>query len=182
MFCKQEPGISPSTDSQPPVLQPEIFPQTSQSAQQQPNLATGPQAQSEGRDMASLLQLLGKDPQADLPQSSTQGKQHTFDPFEIMFQGSVIDQSKCKDIREYVTVMQERRENSPSFKLGEMQFCLANSKPKLDDISPLQYMEASLRIVRESAMKEGADLSQVLQQLSYIIKIAILGQRFQFCC
>ena len=126
--------------------------------------------------MTALLQLLGKDIQTDQTQ---QGKQHTFDPFQVQMQAG-IEKPKCKEIRDYITIIQERKDNSPTFKLGDMEFCLSNTKPKLDNITPLQYMEASLRIVRESALKEGADLNQVLEQLSYIIKMAIFGQRFQW--
>ena len=129
--------------------------------------------------MTALFQLLGKETQSDQPSPATQGKNNTFDPFELQMQTG-LDKPKCKEIRDYITVIQERRDSSPTLKLGDMEFCLSNAKPKLDNVTPLQYMEASLRIVRESALREGADLNQVLQQLSYIIKMAIFGQRFQW--
>jgi hypothetical protein len=57
---------------------------------------------------------------------------------------------------------------------------LPDSKPKLDSISPLQYMEASLRILREMATKDGASLPQVMQYVGYLVKVANMGQRFQW--
>ena len=67
-----------------------------------------------------------------------------------------------------------------SIKVGDVELNLVESKPKLDSVTPLQYMEASLWILRELALKDGASLSHVLQYVGYLVKIANMGQRFQW--
>ena len=67
-----------------------------------------------------------------------------------------------------------------SIKVGDVELNLVESKPKLDSVTPLQYMEASLWILRELALKDGASLSHVLQYVGYLVKIANMGQHFQW--
>ena len=82
---------------------------------------------------------------------------------------------KSKDIKDNVTPLQTGEKQSVF--LGGVGLTIPESKPKLEAISPLQYMEASLKIMREMALKDGADLETVLQYAGYLVKIANMGQR-----
>ena len=67
-----------------------------------------------------------------------------------------------------------------SIKVGDVELNLVESKPKLDSVTLLQYTEAPLRILREMALKDGASLPHVLQYVGYLVKIANMGQHFQW--
>ena len=67
-----------------------------------------------------------------------------------------------------------------SIKVGDVEPNLMESKPKLDSVTPLQYMEASLRILCEMALKDGASLPHILQYVGYLVQIANMGQHFQW--
>ena len=129
------------------------------------------EALKKGLDATSLLQLLGQPVGA--PEDSAKGKIHTFDPFEL-------DQtrlpSKLYEVRDYVTLLPEPT-GKTSVMLGEVELTIPSAKPKMDSISPLQYMEASLRILREMA-KDGQSTGALLQYVGYLIKVASMGQRF----
>ena len=129
------------------------------------------EALKKGLDATSLLQLLGQPVGA--PEDSAKGKIHTFDPFEL-------DQtrlpSKLYEVRDYVTLLPEPT-GKTSVMLGEVELTIPSAKPKVDSISPLQYMEASLRILREMA-KDGQSTGALLQYVGYLIKVASMGQRF----
>ena len=61
--------------------------------------------------------------------------------------------------------------------LGEVELTIPSAKPKVDSISPLQYTEASLRILWEMA-KDGQSTGALLQYVGYLIMVASMGQRF----
>ena len=127
-------------------------------------------------DTSTLLQLLQKDPSDN--QAAATGKHphtHTFDPFNC----NVASPGKLYDLRDFITVMPEFREKSTALKVGDIELTLPTQRPKLESITPLQYMEGSLRVMREMA-KEGRSLTELLQYAGYLIKIANMGQRFQW--
>ena len=93
------------------------------------------------------------------------GKGQTFDPFSSNNSNS----SKFYDIKDFVTTMPTERKDGASNKVGDMELNLTDTKPKLDNITQMQYMEASLSILREMAVKDGASLPQVLQYVGYLI-------------
>ena len=118
-----------------------------------------------------LLQLLGQPVAA--PEDSAKGKIHTFGPFEL-------DQprlpSKVYEVRDYVTLL-PKPAGKTSMMLGEVQLIIPSAKPKVDSISPLQYMEASLQILRKMA-KDGQSTGALLQYVGYLIKVASMGHHF----
>ena len=67
-----------------------------------------------------------------------------------------------------------------SIKVGDVEHSLVESKSRLDSVNPLQYMKTSLWILREMALMDGASLPHVLQYAGYLVKIANMGQRFQW--
>jgi len=138
-----------------------------------PNQALDSTLQHHGLDAATLMNILGGPNPS--PVQPDNGK--TFDPFGCTSQNSG---SKFYDIREFITVMPLERKEGGTLKVGDIELNLSESKPKLDSITPMQYMEAALRILREMAAKDGASLEQVLQYVGYLVKIANMGQRFQW--
>ena len=132
-----------------------------------------------GITMASLLQMIGNGEKEKPTRSARvgQGNPEVFDPF--MFGGNTEGTSPFRNIKDYVTLFQERSERT-SVRLGDVELSLPEVKPKLQDISPLQYSEASLKILRDMVLKDGASLDQVMQYVGYLVKIANMGQRFHW--
>jgi len=129
---------------------------------------------NQGLDATTLMGILGAS--SGNTDNLDNGKGHTFDPFSVS-NGSP---TKFYDIRDFVTVIPAERKEGGSIKVGDFELNLSGSKPKLDSITQMQYMEASLRILREMATKDGASLPGVLQYVGYLIKLANMGQRFQW--
>ena len=131
-------------------------------------------------DMASVWQILDNttNNQPTDKQQSSAGKPHVFDPFS--FDSVSSDSSKCRDVKDYVTLLHETNKNKQTLNLGGVELSIPETKPKLESISPLQYMEASQKILREMVFKDGADLETVMEYTGYVIKIATMGQRFNW--
>ena len=133
--------------------------------------------QNQGLDATSLLSILSANQPSGQTTCHDNGKGLTFDPFDCTGTSA---SSKSYDIRDFITTMPTEGREGGSIKVGDVELNLVESKPKLDSVTPLQYMEASLRILREMALKDGANLPQVLQYVGYLVKIANMGQRFQW--
>ena len=112
--------------------------------------------QPEGLDAAALLSILSTNQPAAKTSPIDNGKGLTFDPF--MFSDNKAC-NKLYDIRDYVTVMPDERREGSSIKVGEIELNLPETKPKLASITPVQYMEAALRILWEMATKDWRLLS-----------------------
>ena len=124
--------------------------------------------QPEGLDAAALLSILSMNQPSAKSSPIDKGKGLAFDPF--MFSNHKAC-NKLSDIRGFVTVTLAKQR-------GVIELNLPETKPKLDSNTPMQYMEATLRILREMATKVGTSFPQVLQYVSYLIKVANMGQRF----
>ena len=117
----------------------------------------------------------------DTPQTAplTDGKVFNFDPFDI----DKSEPANFYDIRDYVSAKPEEKmlsKDRQSFEVGDIKISLPDSKIKLDAIGPLQYMEASLRILRAMALKDNLSRPDMLRYVAYLIKIANFGQKFQW--
>ena len=137
---------------------------------QMPVLGTA--LQTQGLDAASLLSILSAnqpDGQATIHNNS---KGLTFDPLDC---AGTSASSKPYDIRDFITTLPTEGRGGGSIKVGDVELNLVESKPKLDSVTPLQYLEASLWILREMALKDGASLPDVLQYVGYLIKIDNMG-------
>ena len=118
---------------------------------------------------------------SDTPQTAplTDGKVFNFDPFDI----DKSEPANFYDIRDYVSAKPEEKmlsKDRQSFEVGDIKISLPDSKIKLDAIGPLQYMEASLRILRAMALKDDLSRPDMLRYVAYLIKIANFGQKFQW--
>ena len=132
--------------------------------------------QNQGLDATSLLSILSANQPSGQTKCHDNGKGLTFAPFDCTGTSA---SCKSYDIRDFITTMPTEGREGGSIKVGDVELNLVESKPKLDSVTPLQYMEASLRILCEMALKDGANLPQVLQYVGYLVKIANMGQRFQ---
>ena len=54
--------------------------------------------------------------------------------------------AKLYDIRDFITALPESVK-SPAIHIGDVDISLPETKPKLEVVTPLQFMEASLRIL-----------------------------------
>ena len=133
--------------------------------------------QNQGLDATSLLSILSANQPSGQTTCHDNGKGLTFDPFDCTGTSA---SCKSYDIRDFITTMPTEGREGGSIKVGDVELNLVESKPKLDSVTPLQYMEASLWILHEMALKDGANLPQVLQYVGYLVKIANMGQRFQW--
>ena len=145
------------------------------SGDSQPSGSQQPRTAASSMDIAALMKIIS--PESQSAPSST-GKSLSFDPFDFDINNMEASPVKPKDIKDYVTLLQTREKQTVS--LGGIELTIPETKPKLESISPLQYMEASLKIMREMALKDGADLETVLHYAGYLIKIANMGQRFNW--
>jgi hypothetical protein len=142
----------------------------SQPADQLPSALAGP-----GLDAATLMQILGHSGASTNSQQDSEGKPLVFDPFNCG-RGAPC---KLYDIRDFITLLAEKNPKT-SVRVGDVELTLPDSRPKLETVTPLQYMEAAIRIAREMVDKDGADLQRIMDYLGYVVKVANMGQRFQW--
>ena len=131
---------------------------------------------AETMDVAALLKILDNDTQ---PKPS-QGKILSFDPFDFDLSNTQAcsNKAKLREIKDYVAPDQTHEKQTVT--LGGIELSIPESRPKLESVTPLQYIGASLKIVREMVLDDGADIEVVMQYIGYIIKIANMGQRFNW--
>jgi hypothetical protein len=118
--------------------------------------------------MSSLGGLLSSQSQ------ETSGNNSYMPPFAI--QGG----KKHLDITDYVrcfTPLQDERVLASAD--GDMQFLIRGSgKPKLEDVSPLTWMGASVRIMRELIKRGELAVSDIDKYLTYMEKVADLSAKY----
>ena len=126
----------------------------------------------------SLLQMIGEASASNAPAATPHGKANVFDPFdfELCEDGP---KTKLREIKNFITLFQEVKDKA-TVKLGDVELSLPESKPRLESISPLQYMEASLKILRDMVIADGIPVTVIMEYVGYLIKIANMGQRFHW--
>ena len=97
--------------------------------------------QIQGLDAASLLSVLSANPLDGQATTHDSSKGLTFDLFDC---AGTSASSKPYDIGDFITTMPTEGREGGSIKVGDVELNLVESKPKLDSLTPLQYMEASL--------------------------------------
>ena len=168
------PTVAVSTDSIP----------AGGSGEQQ-TLPSMPSA-SEGLDMARICQLLNLDKTPDEPCTHT-GKNKTFDPFQYSLSGDSVmpGNSKARDVREYIMFgKQYQYDQSPmsptTIKIGDTELSLNDKKLALEKITPLQYMEGSLKILCEMIANDRVNTETILDHIGFLTKMACMGQTFSW--
>ena len=169
------PGASAKEPSTPQDKTPNLPAADAISNAPMPALYTA--LQTQGLDAAALLSILSANQLNGQAATHDNGKGLTFDPFDC---AGTSASSNPYDIRDFITTMPTEGREGGSVKVGDVELNLVESKLKLDSVTPLQYMEASLGILREMALKDGASLPHVLQYVGYLVTIANMGQRFQW--
>ena len=113
--------------------------------------------------------------------SDTQpGKPFLFDPLQF---DSNCEKTTFKDIRDYISLVPKCSDSTPQagcIQIGSQEFLLKDSKIPLELINVSQYMEGSLRILRDYALHENYSKEQIVAYTNYVIKIATLAQCFEW--
>ena len=125
----------------------------------------GAQAQPDGQggalNMADLMDLLGSGRSStQQPAAGKEPSVNTFDPFHTSPAPAL--SRKMRRITDFITAPLESKPKKSSFMLGDFEISVPESKPRLDSVTPMQCMEASLRILREMALEDGVTLEQAL--------------------
>ena len=187
-----EPLASPETGGAGPSTRHQHHQRQQQQQHAEPQAAanTGPrdmQLPAEGVNIANLCQLFGVNsaPELEVQNHNAAGKHQTFDPFQCYEGSSVAGSGKSKDIRDYMLFKkngQSGNDEPSTFKVGDVDVTIAGAgrKQPLDKVSPMQYMEANMRILREMIMSEKVDMTTVLQYIGYLTKVSCMSQVFQW--
>lgn len=86
--------------------------------------------------------------------------------------------SKAKQICDFLTLKQQNSTQA-QVTLGDFQLKLRDgAKPKLDSVSPAQYLEGSMRILLDLISKEGMTMPDVIHHVEYLMKIGTFAQGF----
>ncbi len=110
---------------------------------------------------------------------------NSFDPLGFTC-ANLTDQAaklKWRDIRDYVSVtnkMSYPNDPSGTVKIGNVELSIKDKKIAIEGLSMSQYMEASLRIMRDMVSEDGADMATIMQYAGYLIKISHLAQAFRW--
>lgn len=134
----------------------------------------------EGLNVTEVMKLLHMGNGNQVQQNKT-GKPLIFDPFCDEYDAT--HSTAYRDIRDYISVMPKHttgNEEPGVFTVGSHEFCLKDKRPPLDSINVAHYMEASLKILRELTIKEKLAVRDMLDYISYVIKIATMCQSFQW--
>ena len=145
----------------------------------------------EGIEYQKLMQLLRSQGQEPMTIGATlevqDGKPALFDPFQFYsLDGEAIVglEKKVRDIRDYVQFKNQQKaqptDRANAFKIGDVSVSLGQSDRRvpLERITPCQYMEASMRILREMIMHDRINTTTIIQYVGYVTKIATMAQVF----
>ena len=141
-------------------------------------------------DYSRLCNLLGVNrttSTTNLGATSTDdtGKPGTFDPFQFYDNQQMgTGKSKARDIRDFIMFTHQttpsNHEQNSGITVGDFQINVAptNKKVSLEKITQIQYMEGSLRILREMILADKANPSEILAYVGYLTKIVCMAQAF----
>ena len=108
------------------------------------------------------------------------GKPFIFDPLQF---GVKCKKASFKDIRDFISLVPKNSETTSEaecIQIGSREFMLKDSKIPLELIDVSQYMEGSLRILRDFALQDNYCKEQMIEYINYVIKVATLAQCFEW--
>jgi hypothetical protein len=111
------------------------------------------------------------------------GKPLLFDPLGLNIDPSMSHKAPYRDLRDFVHIIPKHANGtseSQRITLGAQEFVLNDRRPSYDSLDISQYMEASMRILREMCIKDNVGKCEMLDYVNYIIKIATLCQSFKW--
>lgn len=117
-----------------------------------------------------------------LSEEGKYGKPNLFDPFQFELNDN---NAKCpyRDIRDYISLVPKTTgpDSGPaSVQIGSQEFLLKDCKIPWELLNVAQYMEGSLKIMREMALQDKCKMGELLEYANYLVKIATLGQCFHW--
>lgn len=116
-----------------------------------------------------------------LGQENNCGKPNLFDPLQFNFSDTA--KHPYRDIRDFISLVPTATTSShdpASIQIGSQSFLLKDTKISWELLDVAQYMEGSLRILREMALHDKCSVGELLEYVNYLVKIATLGQCFQW--
>jgi hypothetical protein len=152
--------------------------------------AEGNQETSANQDGLGLnLQQLdsGSKPHTHAAEHDGTGKTLVFDPFAQPV--DAVNSLPLRHICDYIslTIQERRNEHSGGLTMGDFELSLSDGKVSLNNrkvelgrVTQTQYMEASLKILREMVYKDKISVEQIMDYVGYLTKIATLAQTFQW--
>ena len=114
--------------------------------------------------------------------SSSWGKPNLFDPLQFSL-SETGGKHLFRDIRDFTSLVPKGQTDTyghGSIQIGSQQFALKDTKIPWERINIAQYMEGSLKILREMALHDKCCVGKLLEYVNYLVKIATLGQCFQW--
>lgn len=109
------------------------------------------------------------------------GKPQLFDPLQFDFSKPATS-VPYRDIRDYISLVPKGSApvSEGSIQIGAQEFLLKDSKIPWERMNVSQYMEGSIRIMREMAIQDKCSLGDILEYANYLVKISTLGQCFNW--
>ena len=104
-----------------------------------------------------------------LSDSSSFGKPNLFDPLQFNL-GHANSKSTFRDIRDYIALVPTdptSAQGQGTVKLGEQEFLLKDTKIPWELLNVAQYMEGSLKILREMALEDKCAIGELLEYVGY---------------
>lgn len=157
----------------------QLDPGATSSTSQPPTTQTGDRDEPMN---ANVVWNLLKQTDIDDGHSRNAGKPLIFDPF-VHDPSSAVKTSQYRDIRDFMTIVTKPDEGNKStdvLSIGTFEFVLNDKRPAYSSVNVSQYMEASMRILREMAVKDNINKTEILDYVNYIVKIATLSQSFSW--
>lgn len=182
------PPPTPATTSQPPAAsqqetqqQPTTQPPPSQGLSTPPAAAAAADPSLTADMLATWSAVLGLQ-QPGLQQPAATNITQPTDPFGFG-QGSNSGK-KHRKLVDYIShhhYVDPTYEEGATVSIGGVEFAVAKGKriPK-DKVRVAQYMEGSLRILREMITEDGASINQITDYVNYLIQIACFTQSMKW--
>jgi hypothetical protein len=111
-----------------------------------------------------------------MPTTTSAGETVNFgDPYQF---GRDNCASKRRQVVDFVSCL-NRGEDTTVVNLGGVEFrSVTSKKPQHDRLSPYQYMEGAMRILRAMVLEDGASIEQIMDYVNYVIQIGVFAQTY----
>ena len=125
---------------------------------------------SDSLGISELLKVLQPDP---VPQGEVPN-----DPF--CFGTGPFSAKKLRHVVDYITHLGPSQQEDTKVTIAGVDVAVAKAKLSIDKINHAQYIEGSLRILREMILQDSLPTQQVVNHVNYLIQVACLAQTNQW--